>query len=207
MGAEKLKEYIKRNPKVKRLVLNIITHPVKSRPRFWIRLFLPFYIKRGKGSVIYRSSRKDIAPFNEFSLGKYSIIEDFSTVNNFVGDITIGDYTRVGIGSVIIGPVHIGNHVNLAQNITLSGLDHNFKDVTLRIDEQGVCTSQIFIDDDVWVGANSVITKGVKIGRHSIIAACSLVNKDVPPFCIVAGNPARIIKIYNETSMTWEKSF
>lgn len=157
---ERLKLKIKSNAKLKRIVLNMIVHPVKSRPRFWIRLFLPFYLKRGRGSVIYGSSRKDIAPFNKFSLGKCSVIEDYSTVNNLVGDITIGDYTRVGIGNVIIGPVHIGNHVNLAQNITLSGIDHNYKDVTLSIDEQGVSSSQIYIEDYVWIGANSVITKG-----------------------------------------------
>jgi len=91
---------------------------------------MPFYIKRGGGSVIYRSVRKDIAPFNKFSIGKNSVIEDFSIVNNLVGDVRIGDHTRIGLGNVVIGPVKIGDHVNLAQNITLSGIDHNFRDVS-----------------------------------------------------------------------------
>ena len=72
-------------------------HPVKTRPNWWIRLFDFIYLKRGKGSVIYRSVRKDLPPFNHFFLGKYSVVEDFSCLNNAVGDLTIGDYTRVGL--------------------------------------------------------------------------------------------------------------
>ncbi len=183
----------------------MLIHPVKTRPRWWLRLFIPFYINRGRKSVFYRSVRKDIAPFNRFSIGDNSVIEDYSLVNNLVGDISIGNYSRVGLGNIIIGPVSIGNHVNLAQNITLSGLDHNYKDIKLRIDEQGVSTALIIIEDDVWIGANTVITKGVKIGTHSIIAGGSLVNKEVAPYCIAAGNPAKIIKKYNHKSGTWDK--
>lgn len=67
-------------------------------------------------------------PFNRFSLGKYSVVEDFSCLNNAVGDLTIGDYTRIGLRNTIIGPVNIGNHVNLAQNVTVTGLNHNYQD-------------------------------------------------------------------------------
>ncbi len=205
MKTGKIKRYFKGKPAFKEFILNVMIHPVKTRPRFWMRLFMPFYIKRGRGSVIYRSVRKDIAPFNKFSIGKNSVIEDFSIVNNLVGDVKIGDYTRIGLGNVVIGPVKIGDHVNLAQNITLSGIDHNFRDVSRRIDQQGVSTSQIVIEDDVWIGANSVVTKGIKIGRHSVVAACSLVNRDVPPYSVVAGNPARVIRCYDKTTKSWEK--
>jgi len=75
----------------------------------------------------------------------------------------------------------------------------------MRIDQQGVTTSEIVIEDDVWIGANSVITKGIKIGRHSVVAACSLVNRDVPPYSVVAGNPARVIRSYDKTTKSWEK--
>ena len=94
----------------------------------------------------------------------------------------------------VFGPVLIGNHVNLAQGVVVSGLNHNFHDSTKRIDEQGVSTSQITICDDVWIGANSVITAGVTIGTHCVIAAGSVVTKDVPDNTVVAGCPARVIK-------------
>ncbi len=138
MEKKTLKQRIKENPGLKQAVHRFIMHPVKTRPNWWIRLFDFIYLKRGKGSVIYRSVRKDLPPFNRFFLGKYSVVEDFSCLNNAVGDLTIGDYTRIGLRNTIIGPVHIGNHVNLAQNVTVTGLNHNYQDAEKMIDEQGV---------------------------------------------------------------------
>jgi acetyltransferase-like isoleucine patch superfamily enzyme len=136
----------------------------------------------------------DTPPYNTFSLGKKSVVESFSCINNAVGDVVIGDYTRIGLHNTIIGPVSIGNHVNLAQSVTVSALNHNFSDTTKRIDEQGINTSQIVIEDDVWVGANAVILAGVKIGSHSVIAAGAVVTHDVPANTLVGGVPAKIIK-------------
>lgn len=200
-----ISEKLKKNEKLKHFVLNLLVNPVRTRPRLWLRLLRPLYIKKGRRSVICGSARKDIVPFNKFIIGRNSVVEDYATVNNMVGDIEIGDNTRIGIGNVIIGPVSVGNNVNLAQNVTVSGLDHNYEDVNYSISSQGVSTSQIVIEDDVWVGANSVITKGIRIGSHSVVAACSLVNKDVPPFSIVGGNPARLLKQYSKESGKWER--
>jgi len=201
-----LKEKIKKNPTLKKLAHNFIMHPVKTRPQWWIRLFSFTYLKRGKGSVIYRSVRKDLPPFRKFSLGKYSVVEDFSCLNNAVGDLIIGDYTRVGLRNTIIGPVTIGNHVNLAQNITVSGLNHNFEDVNTPIDLQGVSTFPIVIEDDVWIGANAVILPGVTIGKHSVVAAGSVVGKSIPPYSVCAGIPARVVKQYDFESKEWKKA-
>ena len=99
-----LKEKIKQNPALKQAVHRFIMHPVKTRPNWWIRIFSSLYLKRGKGSVIYRSVRQDLPPFNLFSLGKYSVVEDFSCLNNAVGDLIIGEYTRIGLGNTIIAP-------------------------------------------------------------------------------------------------------
>jgi acetyltransferase-like isoleucine patch superfamily enzyme len=198
-----LKEKIKSTPKLKHLVLNFIMHPVKTRPQWWIRMFMFTYIEKGKGSVIYRSVRKDLPPFNKFVLGNYSVVEDFSCLNNAVGDLIIGNNSRIGLGNTIIGPVQIGNNVNLAQNVTISGLNHNYLDVNRTIDSQGVSTLPIVIEDDVWVGANSVILAGTSIGKHSIIAAGSVVKRSVPPFTVVAGNPAKIIKQYDFDRKEW----
>jgi len=200
-----LKEKIKKNPTLKKLAHNFIMHPVKTRPQWWIRLFSFTYLKRGKASVIYRSVRKDLPPFRKFSLGKYSVVEDFSCLNNAVGDLIIGDYTRVGLRNTIIGPVTIGNHVNLAQNITVSGLNHNFEDVNTPIDLQGVSTSPIVIEDDVWIGANAVILPGVTIGKHCVVAAGSVVGKSIPPYSVCAGIPARVVKQYDFESKEWKK--
>lgn len=201
----KLKDKIKQNPRLKQLVLNLIVHPVKTRPQWWVRLFQFAYLKKGKGAVIYRSVRKDLVPFNHFVLGKKSVVESFSTLNNMVGDIRIGSHSRIGLGNTIIGPVTIGDHTNLAQNITVSGLNHTFQDTEKTIASQGVTTSPIHICDDVWIGANSVILAGVEIGCHSIIAAGTIVTRSVPPYSVCAGNPGKIIKQYDFERKEWIK--
>ena len=106
----------------------------------------------------------------------------------------IGHHTRIGLHNTVIGPVTIGNHVNLAQGITMTALNHNFEDSKKRIDEQGISTSPVTIEDDVWIGANAVVLPGVTIGSHSVVAAGAVVTKDVPPHSLVAGVPAKVIK-------------
>jgi len=205
MNTDRLKEKIKKHPLLKRIVINFLMHPVKTRPQWWIRIFMPFYIKRGKGSVIYRSVRKDIVPFNIFELGKKSVIEDYSVLNNAVGYLVIGNNTRVGIGNTIIGPVTISDNVNIGQNVTISGLNHNYADPSKTISEQGIDTSPIKIENDVWIGANSVVLPGILIGKHSIIGAGSVVTKDVPSYSVAVGNPAKVIKRYDINLKEWVK--
>jgi acetyltransferase-like isoleucine patch superfamily enzyme len=136
----------------------------------------------------------DTPPYRKFSLGDYSVVESFSCINNAVGDVVIGDHTRVGLHNTVIGPVTIGSHVNLAQGITITALNHNFENKSQRIDDQGVSTNPVVIEDDIWIGANAVVLPGVSIGHHSVVAAGAVVTKDVPPHTLVAGVPAKIIK-------------
>jgi len=136
----------------------------------------------------------DTPPYHRFVLGKKSVVESFSCINNAVGDVVIGDHTRVGLHNTIIGPVRIGSHVNLAQGIVVTALNHNFSDSKKRIDEQGVSTKDVIIGDDVWIGANAVILPGVTIGHHVVVAAGSVVTHDVPSNVVVAGVPAKIKK-------------
>lgn len=194
MNNDTVRERFKGNPKMKRFVDWLIMNQVETRPRWFIRMLAPLYQHRGKHSVIHRSARMDTPPYRKFSLGDYSVIESFACINNAVGEVIIGDHTRIGLHNTIIGPVAIGNHVNLAQGITVTALNHNFDDSDKRIDEQGVSTTPVVIEDDIWIGANAVILPGVTIGHHSVVAAGAVVTKNVPPHSLVAGVPAKIIK-------------
>ena len=147
----------------------------------------------------------DVVPFNKFELGTKSTIEDFCTVNNGVGDVIIGDSTLIGIGSVVIGPVTIGNNVIFAQHVVASGLNHEYTDVSMPIHLQPVTTAPIKIGDDCWIAANVVITAGVTIGKHCVVAAGAVVTRDIPPFSVAAGNPARVIKQYDSKLKEWVK--
>ena len=194
MDNEKVRNKLKNNPKWKKFIDWVIMNQVETRPRWFVRLLAPIYQHRGKHSVIHRSARMDTPPYRKFSLGDYSVVESFACINNAVGDVMIGDHTRIGLHNTIIGPVEIGSHVNLAQGITVTALNHNFDDTQKRIDEQGVSTNPVTIEDDVWVGANAVILPGVTIGNHCVVAAGAVVTKDVPPHSLVAGVPAKVIK-------------
>ena len=194
MNNEEIRTKFKDNPKMKKLVDLLIMNQVETRPRWFIRILAPLYQHRGKHSVIHRSVRMDTPPYRKFHLGDYSVVESNACINNAVGDVMIGDHTRIGLHNTIIGPVTIGSHVNLAQGITVTALNHNFADTEKRIDEQGVSTTPVVIEDDIWIGANAVILPGVSIGRHSVVAAGSVVTKDVPPHSLVAGVPAKIIR-------------
>ncbi|MBI9038604.1 MAG: acyltransferase [Bacteroidales bacterium] len=178
----------------------------QAKPRLWVRLFLnPFIHKKGKHTVIRRNTRMDVLPFNNFHIGKNSIIESFSTINNGVGNVIIGDRSKIGISNVVIGPIKIGNDCIFAQNIVLSGLNHGYEDVNISPEDQPITATEILVEDEVWIGANAVVVAGVTIGKHSVVAAGSVVTKDVPPYSVVGGNPAKILKQYNPEAKKWER--
>ena len=184
---------MKGSPQMKRWLDYLIMNQRDARPRWFVRLLAPLYQHRGWRSKIYSSVRMDTPPYRRFWLGRRSVVESYCCINNAVGDVIIGDYTRIGLHSTIIGPVCIGNHVNLAQGITITALNHNFSDATKRIDEQGIATKPVVIKDDVWIGANAVVLPGVTIGSHAVVAAGAVVTHDVPDNTVVGGVPAKVI--------------
>lgn len=102
----------------------------------------------------------------------------------------IGPYCYVGCS----GGIRIGNNVMMAPRCSLFAENHNFDDTTHSLKEQGVSRMPIEIEDDCWIASHSVILAGVTIGRGSVIAAGSVVTKSMPPYSIIAGVPARVIK-------------
>lgn len=201
-----LKQKIKANPTLKKWVHWALVPKNEARPRLWVKLLInPFIHKKGANAKIRWRTRIDVLPFNQFSLGNHSTIEDFCTINNGVGDVLIGHHTLIGMGNVIIGPIKIGNNVIFAQNIVASALNHEYKDVDIPIYEQKIITMPIIIEDDCWIAANAVITAGVIIGKHSVVAAGAVVTKNVPPFSVVAGNPAKLIKQFDFELKEWKK--
>lgn len=194
MNKETIRARLKNSPALKRMLDLLIMNQRDARPRWYIRLLAPLYQQRGRGSKIYGSVRMDTPPYRRFVLGRRSVVESFCCINNAVGDVIIGDNTRIGLHTTVIGPVEIGSNVNLAQGIVVTALNHNFTDCTRRIDEQGISTAKVTIGNDVWIGANATVLPGVTIGNHSVVAAGAVVTKDVPPYSLVGGVPAKILK-------------
>lgn len=104
--------------------------------------------------------------------------------------------------------VEIKSHVNIAPYVFLCDHNHKFEDVTRPIKGQGIDMkpdAHIIIDEGTWLGTKVTVVGKVHIGKHCIIGANSVVTKDIPNYCVVAGIPARIIKRYNFSTQQWEK--
>ena len=125
--------------------------------------------------------------------------------------ITIGDYTTIRYSSFVgaVECVQIGNHVIISNNVTIYDNNNHPTDPQKRIEmtKSGFNSDlwhwkysahkPVVIKDNVWIGEKSVILKGVTIGEGAVVGCCSVVTKDVAPYTVVAGNPAREVKRLN----------
>ena len=132
------------------------------------------------------------------------------TVFPFEGSILIGDHCSIGETSRIVSgkKIEIGNRVMIAHNVNILDNNSHPKDAALRhedfvsayssgMKEFDLEGKEIIIEDDVWIGFNSIILKGVRIGRGAIIGAGSVVVKDVEPWTINVGSPLRCVEKMN----------
>ena len=109
-------------------------------------------------------------------------------------DSLIGEYTVIrGQGGVTIG-----DRVYTSPMTQIIAVNHVFDDADRPFVEQGITAEGIVIEDDVWLGAGAVITDGVRVGRGAVVAAGAVVTQDVPPHTVVAGVPARVVRVVGE---------
>jgi acetyltransferase-like isoleucine patch superfamily enzyme len=168
-----------------------------------------------KGSVLYNDAtilnlQQDSSKIN---LGINSHIRGTLLVFKYGGKIEIGDNTYIGDNTRIWSGdnIKIGNDVLISHNVNIidtNSHEKNYEERAFRSielmnnghwDKKGsIITSPILINDYVWISFNATILKGVTIGKGAIIAAGSVVTKNVEPFTIVAGNPAVVIKHLNQ---------
>ena len=134
------------------------------------------------------------------TVGANSQIAPYAMVQ---GNVEIGTNSSVQAYTIVVGygkegdpvgKVKIGNNVRIASHCMILGGNHRFDDTTKPICKQGLIRRDIVIEDDVWVAGRVNIVAGVTIGHGSVIAAGAVVTKDVPPYSVVAGVPARVIK-------------
>jgi len=134
---------------------------------------------------------------NNVSIHRNSIIDCTGGIRHIGDGLIIGN--NVGFSPncfiQVRGKVTIGNNVIFGPGVSIFSETHNFSDIEKFINEQGETRKGVVIEDGVWIGAGATILDGVIIGSNSIVAAKSLVNKDVPPYSIVGGIPSKIIKI------------
>lgn len=109
--------------------------------------------------------------------------------------VSLGDYSGLGVNSKVYGECSIGTHVMMGEDCTIITRNHNFDRTDIPMMDQGFGQEKpVLIGNDVWIGDKVTILPGVKIGDGCIIGANAVVTKDIPPYSVVAGVPAKIIK-------------
>ena len=133
---------------------------------------------------------------SRISFGKGCVVKSFAVVKTSSGRITFGHNCAVSAFNQIDtdqADVTIGNHVRFGPHVFVTGSARRFMKRGVLIHEQGHEDPGLMIEDDVLVGAGAVILAGVRVGKGAVIGAGAVVNKDVPPYHIVAGVPAKTI--------------
>ncbi len=172
-----------------------------------VRLRFASNIQLGKNVYLDEGVYIHATP-NGVTIGDGSIVMHGAILHvyNFRGlpnsGITIGQDSLIGEKTVIRGQggVTIGDRVFTSPMTQLIAVNHIFDDPETPFVKQGITAEGIVIEDDCWLGANAVITDGVTVGRGSVVAAGAVVTKDVPPFSVVGGVPAKVIRKVGDRS-------
>lgn len=169
---------------------NSLTEEEKAEQKVWQETLTQNYpVTFGEDSVI---SRKAHLYSVKGCFGRHTLIGSHALLRSL--DIMAGDNCSFNTYCVVHGKVTMGNNVRIAPGAKIFGENHGFSDLNTPICTQPNTRRGIHIEDDVWIGANAVITDGVTIGAHSIIGAGAVVTKSVEPYSVMGGNPARVIK-------------
>lgn len=109
---------------------------------------------------------------------------------------SVGKFSYIG-GGVYLVDTEVKNYCSIATGAKIGGMEHSWwwLSTSSYLSEYNICRKCTIIEEDVWIGANAVIRQGVKIGRGAVIGAGAIVLEDVSPFAIVAGVPARLIRM------------
>jgi acetyltransferase-like isoleucine patch superfamily enzyme/predicted SAM-dependent methyltransferase len=176
-----------------------------------IHQYIKFHFKKMLSNKLrnyYIDSTAQLEKKNLIKIGKNAEIKDYVIIRTYSNLVKIGEYSQINPFTVIYGGggVDIGNNVMIAPHCMIAGGNHNYKQTEkpMRF-AGGFSKGSIVIEDNVWIGANCTITDGVHIGRDAVIGANSVLNKDVEPYSIVGGTPAkylgnRLINGFNNTS-------
>lgn len=159
----------------------------------------------GKHSEIRQS--KYMLCGNNLIIGEYSKLFCYKRIENIDKPVLIIGSNFNATSRLTIqccNSIKIGDNVLVASDVFIIDYNHGMDPLTLSyLDNHLESKGGIEIGDGVWIGNNAIILQNVNIGRKSIVGAGSVVTKDVPPYSIVAGNPAKVIKKYDHSRKKW----
>ena len=147
----------------------------------------------GENVVIQKDCWLNIA-FNNPAPGPMIVIDEGSNIGR---RCTISAANKIMIGKFVL----------IAPNVFIADTHHEYQKLGIPIMHQGITThdDQITIGDETWIGINAVIIGNVKVGKHCVIGANSVVNKDIPDYCVAVGNPAKVVRAFDVKTGQWVK--
>ena len=169
-------------------IINLITRYIT--PKFIRHLY---YMLRYRCLI---NMKANVQLSSAIKFGTGSTIKQFAIISTSVGQIILGKECNLGQFSIIATKnkdVLIGDYVRIGPHVNIIASNRIFKRRDIPILKQGIVEKGIKIGNDVWIGAGSSILDGVNIGDGAVIAAGAVVNRDVPPYSIVGGVPAKVI--------------
>ena len=166
---------------------------------FWYSHKISFgrFVKLGKQVSLQALGREGITLGSSVSIGDYSKLVVSTTLDNPGAGIRIGD--NVGMGEFAYlggaGGLTIGDDCIIGQYFSCHPENHHFQRTDLPIRHQGVKRQGISVGNDCWIGTKVTLLDGVSIGAHSVVSAGAVVTKSFPAYSVLAGVPARVIKV------------
>jgi acetyltransferase-like isoleucine patch superfamily enzyme len=135
------------------------------------------------------------APSGSITLGAGCLVLPGAIIASYGGHVWLGDHISVNPHAILYGHggLRVGHNTRIGAHVVVIPANHNFRDPLQPIRCQGLTCKGIDIGPDVWIGAGAKVLDGVSVGHGAVVAAGAVVTRDVPPFSIVAGVPARVI--------------
>ena len=168
--------------------------------RYWRFLLLkvrnPHVITRGFVFLDRGASVHARNGYGRLILGRWVHLGAGTALRCHEGTLSLGDKSNLArdISINCYLDVEIGDSALFADNVYISDFDHRFDDLAQTIKDQGIAKSRVRIERDVWLGTKVTVCSGVVIGEGTVVGANAVVTKDLPPFCVAVGVPARVIK-------------
>jgi acetyltransferase-like isoleucine patch superfamily enzyme len=166
-----------------------------------VRIKFADHVRLGRGAYLDHGSYLHACPAgitigDESFVMKNAILHVYNFRDLPHAGITIGKRSLIGEACVLRGQggITIGDDVFLAPLVQMLAVNHVYHDTTRPISHQGITCQGIVVEDGAWIGSGAIILDGTRIGRNAVVGAGAVVTKDVPPYSIAVGNPARIVR-------------
>lgn len=164
------------------------------------RYFAPGFVVSAYYWLKYRcgiSTQARVQLSGQIAFGRGTVVKPFAIIKCSGGTVTIGRHCAVSSFDVLSaggGDIVIGDYVRIGSHVTILGSGRRFAKKDVLIVDQGYDLDGVVIGDDVLIGSGATILNGCRIGQGAVIGAGSVVTKDVPPYAVVAGAPARVLR-------------